>query len=358
MATYYTRTHDQWRPFAYRRAIATLRRHPTRITNAAEASTLPHIGTRLALKIEEIVHTDRLRRLDNANADSDLDPSDRAVQLFQGVFGVGFAQASLWARQGHRSLEDLQARATLSPCQTIGVAHCADFNTRIPRAEVEALGAYVRRVVKELDGDVDVLIMGSYRRGAQSSGDIDLILTRMGDSVAPKTAASGLDRLRAFLHDELVPRLFEVGFLKAGLQVSAGRDRGSKWLGACALPVSPAPSSASTSTSTSTSTTDSTSAATPVPEPIWRRIDLLLVPRPELGAATLYFTGNDIFNRSIRLLASKKGYCLNQRGLWRHVLRGPGRKKVNSGELEEAADERRIFDVLGVPWREVWERDA
>ena len=38
----------------------------------------------------------------------------------------------------------------------------------------------------------------------------------------------------------------------------------------------------------------------------WRRIDFLLVPEEEMGAALLYFTGNDIFNRSMRLLASKK----------------------------------------------------
>ena len=45
-----------------------------------------------------------------------------------------------------------------------------------------------------------------------------------------------------------------------------------------------------------------------------RRIDILGVPFPELGAALIYFTGNDIFNRSLRLKARHMGYSLNQRG--------------------------------------------
>jgi DNA polymerase/3'-5' exonuclease PolX len=37
-----------------------------------------------------------------------------------------------------------------------------------------------------------------------------------------------------------------------------------------------------------------------------RRIDILSVPRDEMGAALIYFTGNDVFNRYVRGLAHKK----------------------------------------------------
>ena len=98
---------------------------------------------------------------------------------------------------------------------------------------------------------------------------------------------------------------------------------GSKWHGACALPGSK----------------------------IWRRIDLLYVPWNELGAALIYFTGNDIFNRSIRLLASKKGMRLNRHGLYADVMRGQKREKMTEGRLLEGASEVKIFEILGVPWR-------
>ena len=87
---------------------------------------------------------------------------------------------------------------------------------------------------------------------------------------------------------------------------------------------------------------------------MWRRIDILLVPATELGAALIYFTGNDIFNRSLRLLASRKGMRLSQRGLYRETA--DGRKRALGRELVEARDERRIFEVLGVRWREPHER--
>ena len=90
--------------------------------------------------------------------------------------------------------------------------------------------------------------------------------------------------------------------------------------------------------------------------PVWRRIDLLLVPESQFGAALLYFTGNDIFNRSMRLLASKKGMNLNQRGLYDNVQRGPGRIKLNKGDFLEGRDEKKIFELLGVKWREPHER--
>lgn len=43
---------------------------------------------------------------------------------------------------------------------------------------------------------------------------------------------------------------------------------------------------------------------------------------PELGLTNIrpYKTGNEIFNRSLRLLARTKGYKLNQRGLYKDVM--------------------------------------
>lgn len=79
-------------------------------------------------------------------------------------------------------------------------------------------------------------------------------------------------------------------------------------------------------------------------------------PETEYGAALIYFTGNDIFNRSLRLLASKKHMRLNQRGLYRDVNRGPGRQKLSEGVLVEGKSERKIFEILGVTYREPQER--
>lgn len=311
MADYYTRINDTWRPIAYRKAISTLRQQENKITTSEEAIKLPCVGQRLALKIEEIVNTDRLLRLENAKTE----PGDLILQKFMGIYGVGFSQANKWLHSGYSTLKDLKEHAHLTENQLLGIEHYDDFQARIPRDEVTALGDIVKTVALSIDPDVEIIIGGSYRRGAATSGDIDCIVTK------PKTFSS--KDISPFL-TELVSKLSSNDVLVAALAVPRS-ESGSKWHGCCVLPGTE--------------------------KPVWRRIDFLLVPASELGAALLYFTGNDIFNRSIRLLASKKGMRLNQRGLYKDVMRGPGRVKLNEGELVEGADEKKIFAALGVPWR-------
>lgn len=358
MCDYYTRTNDTWRTMAYRKAIATLRRQTThKINTEDEAFRLPNIGARLAAKIQEIATTNRLLRLGYTH-DS---PLDQALALFLGVYGAGTARAHRWIAQGHRTLDDLLRSADLTPHQRLGVERYADLNTRIPRAEVAKLFECVRREAARLDPGVELLVGGSYRRGADSSGDIDIIVTRRGTAAAAE--------LVPFL-EELVEVLTRKGFLVATLAAlhanRAGKDgAGSKWHGCCVLPpdeeegekegdANPTPNPNPNPDGNSNCT--AAQKTPPPPPPIWRRIDFLLVPEAEYGAALIYFTGNDIFNRSLRLLASKKGMRLNQRGLYQEVLCGKNRARITEGRLLEGRDEKRIFELLGVKWREPWER--
>ncbi|ROW11432.1 hypothetical protein VMCG_00962 [Cytospora schulzeri] len=333
MLDYYTKINDHWRTLMYRKAINTLARQTVRVTTCEQAKKLPYVGTRIALKIEEIVNTDCLQRLKYAQND----PTSQILKLFLGIYGVGTSTAEKWIAQGFRTLEDLRQRGNLTPNQRVGLDHYDDLNSRIPRAEVEALGDYVNQESARIDKDVELLIGGSYRRGAPSSGDIDFIVTKKGNK------SSG--ELIPFL-DRLVANLTKQGFLTAELASHNSHGskyhkdgNGSKWHGCCVLPRVPG------------SSNDNDQY-----RPVWRRIDLLLVPETEYGAALIYFTGNDIFNRSIRLLASRKKMRLNQRGLYKDVMRGPNRQKLTEGELLEGRSEKRIFKILGVKWREPHER--
>jgi DNA polymerase IV len=47
---------------------------------------------------------------------------------------------------------------------------------------------------------------------------------------------------------------------------------------------------------------------------------------------------------------------LNQKGLYEDVKRGHRGEKLNEGVLVEGRSEKRIFEILGVPWREPHER--
>ena len=329
MATYYDRVGDHWRTISYRKAITTLKKQDQKIMTKEQALQLPNIGSRLAAKIEEIAMTNRLRRLENTTMDS----MDSALQLFMGVYGAGFSQAQKWVEKGYRTIEDLLSRATLTTNQRIGIDHFDDFNSRIPRTEMQQHDAFVRGFAAKVDKELQLTVGGSYRRGAASSGDIDFIVTK------PHASAS---LIKSIMLDRLIPSLLKIGYLKVALAggSSEHRDGGSKWHGACGL-IDPAASASSGQQSQ---------------ESPWRRIDFLFVPWQERGAAFIYFTGNDIFNRSIRLLARKKGMRLNQHGLHKDVMRGPKAARLTEGTLVESADERKIFDLLAVPWREPWER--
>ena len=309
MADYYDRTKDHWRLIAYRRAIAALRKVNYKIVTKEQAFAIPFIGERLAAKIEEIFWTHRLRQLENAI----LEPTDLSLQAFIKIYGVGYAQATLWVDQGHRTLGDLSTKVSLTKNQKIGIEHYHDFLQRIPRSEAAEHKNFVSATIHAVDPTIEVTIGGSYRRGASDCGDIDFIVTK------PDCSPS---ILRTIIIDTVIPRLFAEKYLCAALAVTS-QANGSKWHGAATLP----------------NTT------------IWRRIDFLLVPWEEMGAALIYFTGNDIFNRSIRLLASKKGMRLNQRGLWKDVMGGQKRERITQGTLVESRSEEKIFELLGVPWR-------
>lgn len=309
MANYYYQTGVPWKPYAYRRAISTLRKQKDLIRTKTEARALPFVGDRLAAKIEEIVVTDRLQRLDSARND----PTDQVLCLFMGIYGAGFAQAQKWIAQGFRSLTDLSEHANLTANQRVGIDHYEDFKQRIPREEVAQHAAVVKIALHAADRGLEMTVGGSFRRGIKDSGDIDIIITK-------KDAA--IEHIRTLVMETVVPDLTKQGFLKAALATGHTRDSGSKWHGASALPGST----------------------------LWRRIDLLFVPWTELGAALIYFTGNDIFNRSMRLLAGRKGMRLNQHGLFKDVMRGKGRVRVTEGQLVEGQSERKIFELLGVPF--------
>ncbi|KAK7045348.1 hypothetical protein VNI00_007597 [Paramarasmius palmivorus] len=89
-----------------------------------------------------------------------------------------------------------------------------------------------------------------------------------------------------------------------------------------------------------------------------RRIDFLTVPWKSKGAALLYYTGDDLFNRSMRYKANKMGYSLNQRGLYEGVVRDPHNRtiKTNKGNILASEAEEDIFRILQVPWQEPHER--
>ena len=136
-------------------------------------------------------------------------------------------------------------------------------------------------------------IVGSYRRGAVSSGDIDVLIrvpTSMTQATAQKHFAAYIEKLQSILYiDEILAQ----GPKKCMAISSIDKAR---------------------------------------------RLDLLLTPADEYAYALLYFTGSDKFNVAFRSHALSRGYTLNE-----HTM-----THVETGQTVPAETEADIFGALGL----------
>src|SRR3989338_4055681 len=72
--------------------------------------------------------------------------------------------------------------------------------------------------------------------------------------------------------------------------------------------------------------------------------DLRVIPPESFGAALQYFTGDKQHNIALRELAIKKGYKLNEYGLWK-VTRNKRQETMMAGKTE-----KEIYEKLGMDW--------
>ncbi|KAK7448434.1 hypothetical protein VKT23_013697 [Stygiomarasmius scandens] len=314
-------TADKFRVYGYTRAISSLRKCGYRIRNYQDAIVLPGVGTKTAQKISEIIATGDLRRLHH-----ELSGETQIITLFTGIYGVGTVTAYDWYNKGARTLVDLTSRKydiKLSAAQRIGIQYYDDINSRMPREEARTIFELIKPIALSIDPKLFVEIMGSYRRGKANCGDIDILITR--DDSDGKTHQGVLHRLLKKLH--------AANILTEDLTLpDESDDFETCYRGLCHVPG--------------------------VEGARRRRIDFLTTAWKSRGAALLYYTGDGLFNRSMRLKANSMGYSLNQRGLYKNVIRKPGKRteKLDKGVIMASETEQEIFEILGVPWQEPHER--
>lgn len=95
---------------------------------------------------------------------------------------------------GARTITDLRTgRFPLSPGQQIGLALYEDLRSRIPREECRQIFELIKLEANTVDEKLWVEIMGSYRRGSETSGDVDILITR--DDTDGKTHKGAIKQL-------------------------------------------------------------------------------------------------------------------------------------------------------------------
>jgi len=87
----------------------------------------------------------------------------------------------------------------------------------------------------------------------------------------------------------------------------------------------------------------------------FRRLDIKFYPLEQFGLSLIHFTGSKNFNASLRLIARKKGYLMNDRGFY---LLDKNNKKAHSEPiLKPFPTEASVFEFLNIEFKAPNERN-
>ncbi|XP_076903698.1 DNA polymerase lambda isoform X2 [Bidens hawaiensis] len=308
---------DDRRSFSYYKAIPVIERLPFKIESVDQVRDLPAIGKSMQDHIHEIMTTGKLSKLEHFESDEKV----RTISLFGEVWGVGPATALKLYEKGHRSLDDLKDDATLTNSQRLGLKYFEDIRTRIPRQEVQEMEHLLQRAAEDVLPGVSVVCGGSFRRGKATCGDMDIIITH----------PDGKSHI-GFL-SKYVNHLKDMNFLREDLVFSIHSEQGTDsgvdtYFGLCTYPG----------------------------RELRHRIDLKVYPKDIYPFGLIHWTGNDVVNRRMRILAESKGFRLDDNGLF-PATHGSSGKRVSGSTSLKFDSEKEVFDFLGFPWLEPHERN-
>jgi len=289
----------KWEALAYKKAIEELRVLEGPITSLDDIKGIKGIGTKITAKVAEILDTGVLAAAEKAKGEFQLDAAD----VLGEVYGIGPAKAKALIADGIKTIAQLRAAVAKDPKllnekQKIGLKYYEDILERIPREELKR---HEKLLLGNLDKNMRGIVVGSYRRGAETSGDIDVLIT-MNEGIDQKAAFAAYIK-------RLVDSGYMIEILSQGDQKCLSVTRLEAGLGA-------------------------------------RRLDLLVVPNEQYPYALLYFTGSGDFNIAFRKHALSLGYTLNE-----HEMKPTG-KVAGVSEVPPLRFEAEIFAFLGLKYKE------
>jgi len=288
----------QGEPFkarAYKKGEETILTMNEDINTYKQLEGKPGMGSAILKKLKEFEETGKVGYLERERVNP--------INVFTQVHGIGIKNAKEIIEKGITTIEELNKHPEmLNNVQKKGLRYYEDLTHRIPREEIEVYDKQIQKVfdtifVSQKD-DVSFEIVGSYRRGLASSGDIDLIITSKLDN--KKVFADFLDGL---IKEKIIIEVLSRGKVKS---LTIGQLEGKKA----------------------------------------RRLDFLYAPPDEYAFAVLYFTGSKAFNTIMRHHALSKGVTLNEHGLYKMENKKKGDKIVG-----EFLSEQDIFSYLGLEYK-------
>ena len=227
------------------------------------------------------------------------------IKLFNTVYGIGpKSHIPVLIKEGARTIEDLRSpkySRLLPVSSNTYIKYYDDLQLKIPRSEIQQHEANIKRILPKHKYKVD--IVGSYRRGAETSGDLDVLVTTKKE-YSPET--------------NYIRQITET-FVASGLLLETLKIGQSTMNGIIKLGDNPA-----------------------------RRIDVFFSPPELYPFALLAKTADANFNKSIRTCIKEKknsDYILSEKGI---RVKGSYSHAVDPQNFPDVGS---IFDFIGLPHR-------
>ena len=258
----------------------------SRLKGQIKAKQIKGIGTGIMARIEEFTLTGAIVEADVISDET------RSIDELIKIKGVGKKTARIWYQRGIKSLVDIKravSRGDIEPtiAQKYGILYYYDLNEKIPRDEITEYTNWMRNHIRSDTFDV----VGSYRRGAQSSGDVDILI-----SIKSVGAIKTMLAIQSAIMSEYFICIIAEGELSLTyLYNFAGKVR---------------------------------------------QCDILITDKVGYPSALLYFTGSREHSIMLRKRAKAMNYTLNQYGLFK------GDKRLR------AKSEKEIYEKLGLKFIE------
>lgn len=264
---------------------------------------IPAVGKAIAEKIEELLQTGKLKYLEDLKKQTPVN----LKELLQ-IEGLGPKSIKkLYQKLGVKNLADLEKAAKRDK-----IAELEGFGEKSQQKILKAIefakkssGRFVLGFITPLAEKIEnrllnlkevekAIIAGSFRRRKETIGDLDILLTVKEKNL--NKAKKHIEKIMDFfVKMPEVQYVYAHGETKSAVRLSNGLD-----------------------------------------------VDLRVVPQDSYGAALNYFTGSKEHNVALRQIALKKGYKLNEYGLFKKT---GSKEKFIAGETEEE-----LYKVLGMQY--------